>query len=196
MNDFTIDYTFSLEDFKRVEEIEKDYFEEENISSAEEVMKWYEKNNKTSIGVRNSEGTIIASINILPLKKNIYDDIYNNRINEADIIYEDIEEFKDDMECFLYLSSISIDKNYKNNYILLSTLIKVTIDLLEELLERNIKIKEVLADAGTIYGRKICEKILNMNFVTDTFHGTKIYNIEGKEFLEILRNIENKMNKR
>ena len=71
MNDFTIDYTFSLEDFKRVEEIEKDYFEEENISSAEEVMKWYEKNNKTSIGVRNSEGTIIASINILPLKKNM-----------------------------------------------------------------------------------------------------------------------------
>lgn len=196
MNDFTIDYTFSLEDFKRVEEIEKDYFEEENISSAEEVMKWYEKNNKTSIGVRNSEGTIIASINILPLKKNIYDDIYNNRINEADIIYEDIEEFKDDMECFLYLSSISIDKNYKNNYILLSKLIKGTIDLLEELLERNIKIKEVLADAGTIYGRKICERILNMNFVTDTFHGTKIYHIEGKEFLEILRNIENKINKR
>ena len=70
-----IDYNFNLDDFKVMENIEHSYFPDENITSAEEVLKWYEKNNLTCIGVRNSENEIIASVNILPLKRNIFNDI-------------------------------------------------------------------------------------------------------------------------
>ena len=79
-------------------------------------MKWYEKNNLTCIGVRNADNQIIASVNILPLKKEVFKDIYENRMNEADVVYNQIEEYKDDNSYHIYLSSISIDKKYKNNY--------------------------------------------------------------------------------
>ena len=70
-----IDYNFNLDDFKVMENIEHSYFPDENISPAEEVLKWYERNNLTCVGVRNSENKIIASVNILPLKRNIFNDI-------------------------------------------------------------------------------------------------------------------------
>lgn len=196
MDDFKIDYKFNLEDFKDVEEIEKTYFESENISSAEEVMKWYEKNALTSVGVRNKEGKIIASVNILPLKYEAYKDIYDNKINEADITYEELEIYEDNMECYLYLSSISIHNEYRNNPKVLMMLIKGTIEILDILKKRKIRIKEVLADAGTVHGRKICEKLLKMEFITDTFHGTKIYNIDGDTFIKVLNEFEQKIRKR
>ena len=55
------DYNFNLDDFKVMENIEHSYFTDENITSAEEVLKWYEKNNLTCVGVRNSENKIIYS---------------------------------------------------------------------------------------------------------------------------------------
>ena len=95
MEQLTIDYKFNLKDFKIMEDIEHSYFPNENITEAEEVMKWYQKNNLTCIGIRNSHNVIIASVNVLPLKKDIFEDIYENRINEADIVYEQIERYED-----------------------------------------------------------------------------------------------------
>jgi len=47
MEELKIDYNFDLHDFKMMENIEHSYFPNENISPAEEVLKWYEKNDLT-----------------------------------------------------------------------------------------------------------------------------------------------------
>ena len=60
MEKLKIDYEFNLEDFNVMENIEHLYFSNENITPAEEVLKWYNKNRLTGIGVRNHEGEIIA----------------------------------------------------------------------------------------------------------------------------------------
>ena len=67
MEELKINYKFSLEDFKVMEDIEHSYFPNENITPAEEVLKWYQRNDLTCIGVRNSNNEVIASVNILPL---------------------------------------------------------------------------------------------------------------------------------
>ena len=95
MENLIIDYKFSLEDFKEMEKIEHSYFLNENISPSEEVLKWYKKNNMTCIGIRNTDSLIIASVNILPLKKRIFEEIYNNRMNEADVVADQIETYED-----------------------------------------------------------------------------------------------------
>ena len=55
-------------------------------------MVW--KNNLNCIGVRNSKNKIIASVNILPLKSDVFKDIYENKMNEADVTYEQIEVYE------------------------------------------------------------------------------------------------------
>ena len=165
MEQLKVDYKFDFEDFKMMEDIEHSYFENDNIAPADECLKWYEKNDLTCVGVRNEYNEIIASVSILPLQKSIFMDIYENKMNEADVLAEQIEEYQDNKTYYIYLSSISIDEKYRNNYRVVTTLLKGCINLFDLLISRNIKIEKVMADASTINGEKICNKLLKMNYI-------------------------------
>ena len=183
MEELKIDYKFDLEDFKVMENIEHSYFPNDNITPAEEVLKWYERNSLTCIGVRNSNNEVIASVNILPLNEKTFYDIYNNKMNEADVIDSQIERYENNKEYYLYLSSISINKNYRNNYCVIATLLKGCIYLNKLLIDRNINIIKIMADASTEHGEKICKKLLKMDYIRDTSHNSKIYCIDGNDFI-------------
>ena len=189
MEELKIDYKFSLEDFKVMEDIEHSYFPNENITPAEEVLKWYQRSDLTCIGVRNSNNEVIASVNILPLNERTFYDIYNNKMNEADVIDSQIERYENNKEYYLYLSSISINKNYRNNYRVITTLLKGCIDLYTLLTNRNIKIIKMMADASTEHGEKVCKKLLKMDFIRDTSHNSKIYCVDGNNFVESINRI-------
>lgn len=189
MEELKIDYKFNLEDFEIMEDIEHSYFPNDNITPAEEVLKWYEKNSLTCIGIRNSNNEVIASVNILPLKEQTFYDIYDNKINEADVIDSQIEIYESNKEYYIYLSSISINKNYRNNYRVIKTLLKGCIDLYKLLIDRNIKIIKIMADASTEHGEKVCKKLLKMDFIRDTSHNSKIYCVDGNDFLESINRI-------
>lgn len=195
MEQLKIEYKFTLEDFETMENIEHSYFPNENITTAKEVLNWYEKNNLTCIGVRNSNNKIIASINILPLKKEVFYAIYENKMNEADVKYNQIEEYKYNNSYYIYLSSISIDKRYRNNYKVVTTLLKGSINLFNTLQKGNIKIEKVMADASTIHGEKICKKLLKMDYITDTSHDSKIYCEDGKKFINVIEKLTYKYKK-
>ena len=184
MENFKIDYEFTLQDFEDMERIEHQYFANENITKAEEVLNWYNKNKFTCVGVRNENDKVIASVNILPLKKDTFIDIYENKINEADVVAEQIERYEDNKEYYMYLSSISIDKSYRNNYKLVLLLLKGCMELFDIIDSKNIKVNKLMADASTIHGEKICKKLLNMKFVTNTSHCSKIYCIDGDNLNE------------
>lgn len=195
MEQLKIEYKFKLEDFETIENIEHSYFPNENITTAKEVLNWYEKNNLTCIGVRNSNNQIIASINILPLKKEVFYAIYENKMNEADVKYNQIEEYEDNNSYYIYLSSISIDKKYRNNYKVVTTLLKGSINLFNTLQKRNIKIEKVMADASTINGEKICKKLLKMDYITCTSHDSKIYCEDGEKFINVIEKLAYKYKK-
>lgn len=192
MEELKVDYKFDLEDFKIMENIEHSYFPNENISPAEEVLKWYEKNNLTCIGVRNSENKVIACVNVLPLNINVFNAIYENKMNEADVVCSQIEVYEDNKSYLIYLSSISIDKKYRNNYKVITTLLKGCVNLFNLLIKRNIKIEKVMADASTIHGEKICKKLLKMDYIRDTSHESKIYCEDGEKFIKAVEKIKKK----
>ena len=189
MEELKIDDKFNLEDFKIMENIEHSYFPSDNITPAKEVLRWYQKNNLTCVGVRNSNKEIIASVNILPLDKQVFYDIYNNKMNESDVIDSQIERYENNKEYYLYLSSISISKKYRNDYRVIITLLKGCIKLYKLLIDRNIKIIKIMADASTIHGEKICKKLLKMDYIRKTSHGSKIYCINKNDFIKSINKI-------
>lgn len=189
MKELKIEYKFDLEDFKKMEDIEHSYFPNENITPAEEVLNWYKKNKLTCIGLRNENNEIIASVNLLPLSKKAFYDIYEDKLNEADVVYSQIEEYEDNKSYYIYLSSISIDKRYRNNYRVIKNLLKGCINIFDLLVEKNIEIEKVMADASTIHGEKICKKLLKMDYIRDTSHESKIYCEDGETFMKVLESI-------
>ncbi len=190
MEELKIEYIFDLEDFKVMENIEHSYFPNDNITPAEEVFNWYKKNNLTCVGLRNNNHKVIASVSILPLNKETFYDIYENKIHEADVVASQIEEYRDSGTYFIYLSSISVDQEYRNNYKVITTLLKGCINMFELLQKRNIKIEKVMAEASTIHGEKICRKLLKMQYIRETNHASKIYCEDGEEFIEVMRRIK------
>ena len=189
MEEIKIDYKFNLEDFEIMEDIEHSYFPNDNITPAEEVLKWYQRNDLTCIGVRNGNNEVIASVNILPLNERTFHDIYNNKMNEADVIDSQIERYENSKEYYLYLSSISINQNYRNNYRVITTLLRGCIYLYKLLIDRNIKIIKIMADASTEHGEKICKKLLKMDYIRDTSHESKIYCEDGNDFIKSINKI-------
>ena len=190
MEELKIEYKFDLKDFEMMENIEHSYFPNENITPAEKVLNWYKKNNLTCIGLRNSNNEIVAFVNILTLNKKVFYEIYEDKINEADVVYNQIEEYEDNKSYNIYLSSISIDKRYRNNYRVITTLLKGCINILNLLFERNIKIEKVMADASTIHGEKICKKLLKMDYIRNTSHESKIYCEDGEKFTKVIEKMK------
>lgn len=90
----------------------------------------------------------------------------------------------------IYLSSISIYKKYRNNYKVITTLLKGCMNLLNILMKRNIEIEKVMADASTIHGEKICKKLLKMDYIRDTSHESKIYCEDGEKFIKAVEKIK------
>ena len=136
-----------------------------------------------------SNNEVIASVNILPLNERTFYDIYNNKMNEVDVINSQIETYEDNKEYYIYLSSISINQNYRNNYRVITTLLKGCIDLYKLLIDRNIKILKIMADASTEHGEKICKKLLKMDYIRDTSHESKIYCVDGNDFIKSINKI-------
>ena len=190
MEKLKIDYKFDLEDFKVMENIEHSYFSNDNITPAEEVLKWYQRNDLTCIGVRNSNNEVIASVNILPLKEQTFYDIYDNKMNEADVVSSQIERYENGKAYYLYLSSISMNNKYRNNYRVITILLKGCINLYKLLIDRNIKIIKIMADASTEHGEKICEKLLKMDYIRNTSHSSKIYCANGNDFIKSINKIK------
>lgn len=190
MKEFQIEYKFDLEDFKAIENIEYTYFPDENITPAEEVLNWYNKNDLTCIGVRNNKSEIIASVSILPLNIKTFYDIYEDKMHESDIVCNQIEKYENGKTYYIYLSSISIDDRYRNNYRVITTLLKGCINILDLLIERNIKIEKVMAEASTIHGEKICQKLLKMEYIRNTKYETNIYCEDGKKFIKVIDKIK------
>lgn len=195
MEELRIENSFTLEDFIDMEQIEYTYFLEENITPAKEVLKWYQKNPYTCIGIRNKDNKIVASANILPLKKEVFDDIYMNKFKEADITEEQIEIYENNKSYYLYLSAISIKEEYRNNITIFKMLLKAILEMYEELERMQIKIEALLAEASTIHGEKICTKMLNMKYIESTNHESDIYYLEGKN-IEKIMNLVKKMLKK
>ena len=195
MEQLKIENTFTLEDFIDMEEIEHTYFLEENITPAKEVLKWYQKNPYTCIGIRNKENKIVASVNILPLKKEIFEAIYHNQFKEADITEEQIEIYEENKSYYLYLSAISIKKEYRNNRTRFKMLLKSIVQMYEELERKQIKIEELLAEASTIHGEKICTRMLNMKYIESTNHESDIYYLEGKNIEKIIKQVKKMLEK-
>ena len=111
-------------------------------------------------------------------------------MNEADIISEQIETYENNKSYLLYLSSISIDEKYRNNYRVIMTLLKGCMNLFNLLEEKDIKIKKVMADASTIHGEKICKKLLKMDYIRDTSQNSKIYCTSGENFVKIINRVK------
>lgn len=194
MEKYKIANKLDLKDFKKMEQIEHNYFPNENVTVAEEVYKWYLKNPDTCFAFLNETDEVIASCNLLPLKPIVIEKIMKEQLDEATITDKQIEVYEEGKVYDLYLSAISIDPAYRNQISILKLLIKKVVAFFVKLEEQNITIRQIMAEASTKQGENICKKLLKMVCQKKLPNGIKFYviqQIDKQEILEQMKRIIN-----
>lgn len=175
----------TFEDFVEMEKIDHQYFPDENITPAKESYKWYLKDKNTIVAIKE-HGVVVAYINFLSLKKEVFDKIKNNQINESQTKMTDLETDKEKYMSYLYFASIAVEKGHRDIKTVTKLFLKCR-SALKKLINSNVKIKEVMADCSTKEGREIAKRILHLKPYKKTSHSSEIFISDGQSFIKNLK---------
>lgn len=174
----------TIEDFIKMEEIDHQYFPDENVSPADEAYKWYLADPNSCVVVKDNSN-VVAYVNILSLKEEVYNKVKFNEMNESQILVSDLELNKDKYFNYLYFSTIAIDENHRDIHTL-RQLIDITSKKIIEIVNQGCQIKEVMADCSTSQGQKITQRFLKLKPFMKTSHNSIIHILRGEEFVKLL----------
>ncbi len=175
--------------------IERLLLPHELISPVEVVLEWYRYNNYIMHGVRDIETKkLIAFINAIPITDSLFAEIEKGNYVDTHIPISEIREYNIPDFYKLYLCSFCVHPEYHNSNAF-KLLYDSFIDLLLELAsKKDIYISDLIADAVTPDGEKLC-KIVDMKHICNSSHKSNIYkttlippsirlrNIKGAKFL-------------
>ena len=155
---------------------------------------WYNEFIKQhSCVVVKDNSNVVAFVNILSLKKEIYDKVKHNEMNESQILVTDLELDKDKYFNYLYFSTIAIDKTHRDIQTL-RELINITSKKILEIVNQGCELKEVMADCSTPQGQKITQRFLKLKPFMKTSHNSIIHILSGGKFLTYVRSQYDKFN--
>lgn len=174
----------TIDDFIKMEKIDHQYFPDENVSPAEEAYKWYLADANSCVVVKD-ESNVVAYVNILSLKKEVYDKVKYNEMNESQILVSDLELDKEKYFNYLYFSTIAIDNSHRD-ISTLRQLINITSKKIIEIINQGAEIKEVMADCSTSAGQKTTQRFLKLKPFLKTSHNSMIHILSGNEFIKLL----------
>jgi len=165
---------FTEDDIKQSYVIETKLFDPNLISPIEIALKWAEHNPYTNLGVRDTvTGRLAGFFCTLPITDNLFKEIASGNYIDTHIPTDDIRKYDPPDFYKLYLCSFCIDPDYQNTkaFKLLSN---AFIDMLLKFADDGIYISEMVADAITEKGERLCTH-LDMKVINTSTHGSKIY---------------------
>lgn len=180
---YVIEYNHhTKKDFEDVWNIERQYLEPSTISSVTQVMEWDNKNNDIHIFVKDIEiNKIVGEITLLPLNEQQYQDFITYRLEDTELDAENLLIYTKGESYYLLFSAIAIDKNYREDKLVLSYLLKGFYNKINDLIQRGISFKNMCAEGQTADGQKFIESFLNLKEKFITKEGYKLYSFDSEE---------------
>ncbi len=163
-------------DFEDVYNIEAEYLDKSTISSVEQVMSWDAKNSDIHIFVKDVRlDRIVGEITLLPVSKEQFDDFMENKLEDTQINAENLLVYEENSSYYLLFSAIAIDKEYREDKLVLSYLLKGLNTKINSLLGKGIKLKNMCAEGVTKEGQKFIEGFLDLKERLVTKQGYRLY---------------------
>ena len=164
----------TLQDFAEMADIERLYYDENDISPPENAYAWYCAQPRSTLAVR-AEGRICGFVNLFPLKAAVFTDFAAGRINDAHLTAEAIAE--DGEQCGMLLSCIAVLPAYRGTGLSLRLIAAAAARYGD-----GTGAKSILLDAATVAGARTAQR-LGMKFRCATDHGTALYEGRYNTFL-------------
>lgn len=173
-----VDYDgLTYSDFIDMHQIDKLTLRKDLIAEPHITWKWYEYNHFTHIAIRSrASRRIVGYAAVLPITDDLFYEIQSGKFKDNDLGIDNIRRY--DMPDFykLYAACINVHPEYQNTsafYKLYNALIKTMYFLATE---REVYITEVIAEASTLHGKKLC-KLFGLQKSQDTELDTELYKV-------------------
>jgi hypothetical protein len=182
-NKYVVEYNnHTKKDFEDVWKIESEYLEPSTISTVEQVMEWDKKNNDIHIFVKDKQlNKIVGEITLLPISQEQFQNFILNKLEDTELNAENLLVYEENKSYYLLFSAIAIDKNYRDDKLVLSYLLNGMYIKINTLLKKNIKFENMCAEGQTKDGQKFIENFLNLNEKFITKDGYKLYSFNSKD---------------
>lgn len=180
---YVVEYhSHTRKDFKDVWNIANDYLEPSKIVSVAQIIERNRKNKDIHIFVKDiNANKVVGEITILPLTLEQYNKFISNKLEDTTLESESLITYEDAELCYLWFSSIAIDKNYRDDKVVLSCLLKGMYNKIDYLLKKGIIFKNICAKSKTFDGQKFIESFLNLKVRSITEDGYKIYSFDNSK---------------
>lgn len=168
------------EDILSALELDMKYFDIDNSDqfTIEKCMNWFEINNTIYTMIKDVQtNKVVAYINAAPITDECYEDIREGKYADAEINDEHIVSYDLPGLYNLYFASVVVDQSYQNIGIL-KYIYDTFVEKMIKLLERDIVIERVIADAISSKGRKFCELFGMKKIKNETNHNSTIYEVK------------------
>ncbi|AFA47439.1 toll/interleukin-1 receptor domain-containing protein [Acetobacterium woodii] len=165
----------SYQDFVDMYEIDKLVLRPDLIAPPDITYVWYQYNTYTHIAVRSVKtGGIVGYFALLPVIDELFQKIQSGNFKDNDLSTDGIRQY--DLEDFykLYVAAVCIHPDHQNT-MAFNRLYHALIEMMYELAtERAIYITDIITEASTKQGEKLC-KILGLKKFIDTDISTELY---------------------
>ena len=151
-------------------------YEEKYRGKKETCIAWAQANPNIYVMLRDRRSQkIVAYINAMPITEDCYEMIKRGSFSDVDIPPENILSYELPYEYCLYLASIVIHPDFRAQGAL-SYLLKALVDLFLALGTKGVFIKNLIADAVSIEGKKFCN-LFGMKEIAATDRNSPLYEV-------------------
>ena len=172
-----------LDDFKKMEAIEKKYYEVDYITNAAEAFEWYLHWDKTVVCIKEDD-EVAGFANLFPVVFSVYEEIKRGSFNDKFLCKEMILIPENNgAEHNLFFSCIAIDEKFKGRGVS-DLLIQEYLKIYTEFAESGIKFGEVIADTITEEGTAFVEKI-GLKKICLSDHNSTISSAAFEDFVKL-----------
>ena len=159
---------------KQAVDIDEKSYSDEYKGVLELCLAWFKQNPEIyTLIIDKRIDKVVGYINALPLEEEIIRKIQDGVFMDTDIKPENILTYDFPDFYKLYLCSVVIDPDYRGT-IAFKMLYEAYFDKLLNLARNDVYVSEIIADAVTKDGEKLCN-FIGMKKINDTTHGSLIY---------------------
>jgi len=103
-----------LSHFRQMEQLERDYYDDAYITSAEQAYAWYERYPYTTTAVED-QGNIVGFLNLFPVVDTVFEKIMAGDFNDKDLMLDAIVDINasETEPLHMFLSCIVVKEEYR-----------------------------------------------------------------------------------
>lgn len=174
----------NLQDFIQMEKLELKYYSEEHVTPHKEAYEWYKAFPKTDVALEEN-GKIVAFMDLIPIKDEVFNTIKKGRFNDKYLTTEDmvdLDQLKLGETVNLLLSCVVVDEAFRKSNAI-KIMIREHLKNFEGYINKGVIFDSIITSNVTKQGERFSSG-MGFNRIGSSGHNSVLYISKFEKFAD------------